>query len=192
VYGEHKARLGIGAHGAGGFVDVGANIGDVSSEILHLFGGQSRLIYAHYLGSLTDAEHPPPSSNDKVPFLLSLEASPATLQLLERRAEAEAWAGGNARILRAAAANSTGSATFYFLGAGSEKSGLAVGGEGKDETTDGVRTCSQVPTASLTDLLNKEHSEKSRVFFLKIVSCVCVCENFPPKILSSSSPPFFF
>lgn len=176
VYGEHKWRRGFGADGAGGFMDVGANIGDVSEEILRTFGGQGRVQHHHYLApDLSDPEHPAPGSNEKVPFLLALEGSPGTRALLTRRATAGAWSACNARILGIAAGNTTAgsaggvNATFCSHMAGSEKSGLA--GEGASgATTDGERVCIQVPSDSITGVLNKEVGEKARIFLLKIVS----------------------
>jgi len=193
IFGDHKHTQGLGSEGVGGFVDVGANIGDVSSEILHVFGPQSRITHAHYLSAeawpegsgkptLLDAEHGSPGSNEKIPFLLSLEASPTTADILERRFQAGVWEQGHAKLIRAAVSNSTGSATFCYLRPGSENSGLTGSkqeAEAQQQSKDGggeEKQCVTVPASSLVDILNKEQGEKARIFFLKIVrACVCAC-----------------
>ena len=178
IYGDHKARLGSGPSKAGGFVDVGSNVGDVPDLLLQLFSDHPRRLYLHHLSTaqppLVDAIHPV-YDNSKLPFLLLLEASPATLQLLQRRAESSMWAISRARILQVAAANSSGSARFCAFAAGSGQSSLSAASTADaaaslNQNADGQSSCSSVQVKPLALLLDAEVGPEARIFLLKIVS----------------------
>jgi FkbM family methyltransferase len=175
VFRDYEAT--VGGEAAGGFVDAGANIGDVSAAVLALLTLQLRVQYEHFLGenalpgkpALVDTEHSGGSAKGVLPFALLLEPSPLTRRLLQRRAEAGQWhqRGVHARVLPYAASNASGTASFCYLRAGSENSGLSSGAEGVlKEQADKV--CESIETVPLGALVDKEVGPSARVFLLKV------------------------
>ena len=187
IYGEHRRLRGPGLEDAGGFLDVGANIGDVSEGILSELSDHARRFYQHVLdppGSglpkLIDPTHPL-YENQKLPFVYAMEPAAATRVLLERRALMGAWANSNFRLFPFACAATTGTAIFCAGNAGSGQSSL-TGSEnggiiGKKEMALAeqkgvVVNCSTIETVTLVDLLDKQGAitkgKVARVFLLKI------------------------
>jgi len=161
----------------GGFVDVGANVGDVTASILAFFSDHHRRFYRHLL---THAPAGPPlvdhvhhlQGEEALAFVVTVEASPPTLELLRRRAEGGAWEPlSGVRIVHAAVANDTGDGTapFCHYRAGSDQSSLVplsvqVGVPHAVKGGDGERNCTLVPVTRLADLVGREE----RVFLLKV------------------------
>jgi FkbM family methyltransferase len=157
----------------GGFVDVGANVGDVTASVLAFFSDHHRRFYRHLLTApaagppLLDHVHHL-QSEEALAFVVTVEASPPTLELLRRRAEGGAWeALSGVRVVHAAVVNDTagGAATFCHYRAGSDQSSLLPGGRsGAVKGGDGERNCTRVPVATLVDLVG----DGERVFLLKV------------------------
>jgi FkbM family methyltransferase len=187
IYGEHQRQRGRGLSGAGGFVDVGANVGDVSEGILATLSDHARRFYVHGLDppggalpKLVDPVHPMYESG-KMPFLYALEPAEATRALLERRALMGAWAVSNFRVFPLAATATTGTATFCAHNsgsgqsalAGSENGGIFGDAKGKDVAAlQGEVRCSSIETVALADLLDERgditKGHGARVFLLKV------------------------
>ena len=176
IYSLHRGER--KAEGAGGLIDVGANIGKVSAAVINAWTRHDERFYHHALGDidiggkLVDAEHPI-DHHDELAFTWLLEASPLTRMLLQRHFDAAHWVNSHVVIKPIAAGTTTGTHRFCFYAAGSGNSGLAqtakVGESGgRGDGGDGVRNCTDVPVTRLTDLVNRDAGSAARVFFLKI------------------------
>ena len=181
VHGEHHRVRGKDVHETGGFVDVGANIGDVSERVLGELSDHARRFYLHHLGSteprLVDAVHPL-YNGGKLAFLYAVEPSEDTRALLQRRAAAGLWAESNFILFPFALTNATGEALFCSYNSGSGQSSLAGSENGGIFDPQGLaqlageRKCATIQTLTLVDLLDA-HGELTRgrgarVFLLKI------------------------
>ena len=175
IYNGHRFARGLGPSGVGGFIDVGTNIGDVSSLVLESWTQQARRFYLHALALgddvILDAVHPHPGHQDELGFMWLLEASPTTLRLLQRRYDASNWRDSHVEILHMAAGNASGEQRFCFYKAGSGQSGLAdkaADGEGGVNSSDGERNCTMLKVSTLDNLVNTKGGKDARVFFLKV------------------------
>jgi FkbM family methyltransferase len=177
VYHAHRASRGTDANGAGGFIDVGANVGDVSELVIRSWTRHAARFYVHHLTApgvppLVDAVHSIAHA-DELAFAYLLEAAPATHELLRRRFDAELWANSHVELLAVAAGNRTGTQRFCTFTAGSGQSSLAdAAAEGVMEASgaaaDGTRRCTHIETTTVTDLVNSRAGINARVFFLKV------------------------
>jgi len=187
IYGEHRSQRGRGLEGAGGFVDVGANIGDVSEGILGAMSDHARRFYLHGLSPpggalppLVDPVHPV-YEDQKVAFVYALEPANATRALLERRALFGAWAVSNFRLFPFAAAAVSGTATFCAHNSGSGQSALTGSENGgifgdpqgaAVKRLEGEVKCGALETVTLVDLLDARgditKGRNARVFLLKV------------------------
>ena len=172
VLSAHRAARGASAEGAGGFIDVGANVGETAEIVLGAWTRHADRFYHHHLGvapALRDAGHPPPGHQDELAFFELLEASPETFALLERRAAASLWGNSHVRTRNVAAGNATGVTRFCVYGAGNENSGLAAAAEAPPVGAAAATNCSDVPVTTLRDFLNAgPGGAAARVFFLKM------------------------
>ena len=162
IIGAHRAARGGGAEGAGGVVDVGANVGATAEAMLGAWSDHGLRFYLSVVGR-DDALHPAYAS-DRLAFAFLLEASPATRSLLQRRFDAAQWGASNARIFAVAASNASGTARFCFEGAGSGQSGLGLA----QSSSGAASNCSDVQTTTVAELVDREAGAAARVFFLKI------------------------
>jgi FkbM family methyltransferase len=172
VWTSYKWKRRLANKPPGGFVDVGANVGAVSDRMIRIFSNHDTLFYRHHLDDepkLQDEVHPD-YNHEHLPFLLAVEGSPATVKLLQRRADANLWRLSRGKVVAAAAGNSSGTATYCYGSPGSEQAGLSSGaGDEKGVSAkDGEQTCAEVPVAPLADLVDKEAGKEADVFLLKI------------------------
>jgi FkbM family methyltransferase len=194
IHGEHHKARGPGLARTGGFIDVGANVGDVSEAMLATFTDHARRFYLHHLAPpagdprppLVDAVHGIFGTNT---FHYALEPSAATRALLQRRAEAGLWEGTQFRLFPIAATNTTGSALFCSLSnggaalAGSEQGGIFASSEAAARAAAGVApstaappgsqaACQTLPTVTLAHLVDVQgeltRGRSARVFLLKV------------------------
>jgi hypothetical protein len=172
IVGAHRVERGNGADGVGGVIDVGANIGAATDAILQSWSDLPMRVYNHVNGG-KDGLHPV-YEHQKLPFVYALEASPATRELLQRRADYLQWAQANFRLMPLAAGNTSGPAHFCTPAAGSGAGALAAGDEKAALVAGGAKidtakyVCSEVTVARLDDLVDEEAGPDARVFFLKI------------------------
>jgi FkbM family methyltransferase len=171
----HGHRHALGREGAGGFIDVGANVGDLSAMVINAWTSHSKIFYHNSLSvstagyTLVDKTNGRPTQDHEMAFTYLLEASPATFELLRRRANASFWGDSGVQLFNIAASNVTGFQRFCFADAASHHSGLSITKKKGDETVRSViKGCFQLQTSTIDDLVNLKKGPDAKVFFLKV------------------------
>jgi len=167
----HGHRHALGREGAGGFIDVGANVGD----LINSWTSHSKIFYHNSLSvssagyALVDKTNGRPTQDHEIACTYLLEASPATFELLRRRANASFWGDSGVQLLNMAASNVTEFQRFCLADAASHHSGLSITKNVGDETVRSViKGCAQLQTSTIDDLGNLKKGHEARVFFLKV------------------------
>jgi FkbM family methyltransferase len=171
----HGHRHALGRERAGGFIDVGANVGDLSAMVINAWTSHSKIFYHNSLSAsstgytLVDKTNGRPSQDHEMAFTYLLEASPTTFELLRRRANSSFWGDSGVQLFNMAASNVTGFQRFCFADAASHHSGLSITKKEGDETVRSViKGCVQLQTSTIDDLVNLKKGPDSKVFFLKV------------------------
>jgi FkbM family methyltransferase len=171
----HGHRHISGRIGAGGFIDVGANVGDLSAMVINAWTSHSKIFYHNSLSKksagekLIDKTNGRPSQDHEMAFAYLLEASPATFELLHRRSNTSYWQDSGVQLFNMAASNVTGFQRFCFADAASHHSGLSITkkeGDASDRST--IKGCVQLQTTTIDALVNTKKGQDARVFFLKV------------------------
>jgi hypothetical protein len=106
----HGHRHALGRERAGGFIDVGANVGDLSAMVINAWTSHSKIFYHNSLNIVSgtdkfvDKTNFRPTQDHEMAFAYLLEASPTTFELLRRRANASFWGDSGVQLLNMAAA----------------------------------------------------------------------------------------
>jgi FkbM family methyltransferase len=171
----HGHRHALGREKAGGFIDVGANVGDLSAMVINAWTCHSKIFYHNSLNEnsegkkLVDKTNGRPTLDHEMAFTYLLEASPTTFELLRRRASASYWEDSGVRLFNMAASNFTGFQRFCFADPASHHSGLSIRLNVGDESSRSViKGCVQLQTSTIDDLVNSKKGPDAQVFFLKV------------------------
>ena len=171
----HGHRHISGRVGAGGFIDVGANVGDLSAMVINAWTSHSKISYHNSLSDknagekLIDKTNDRPSQEHELAFAYLLEASPATFELLQRRSNTSYWQDSGVQLFNMAASNVTGFQRFCYADAASHHSGLSITKkEGDPSARSTIKGCVQLQTSTIDDLVNTKKGHDAKVFFLKV------------------------
>ena len=186
----------------GGFVDVGANIGDVSEGILGTLTDHARRFYVQALTSsglpaLADHAHLVYDAQ-RVAFVYAVEPAQTARALLERRALLGAWSLSRYRVFPFVCAASPGKVNFCEHNSGngqssllgSEQGGIFSDPKGKAVAElQGAVNCSAVEAVTLAALLDEvgdlTKGREARVFLLKVD-----VEGAEAAVLAGAAPLF--
>lgn len=168
----HGHRHALGQEGAGGFIDVGANVGDLSAMVINAWTSHSKIFYHNSLSSnsagelLVDKTNGRPTREHEMAFAYLLEASPNTFELLRRRANVSFWGDSGIQLFNMAASNVSGFQRFCFADPASHHSGLSIKlNEGDTSSRSVIKGCVQLQTSTIDDLVNVKKWPDSKVFF---------------------------